>query len=306
MSLLKTALVAGVALAALTAQASAQFTERTIRVSNGVNAGPSGRQRPRQDEPMRRREVRRQDEAAGLLGRRARRRPPGHAGPALRHPGDGDHLLVAARRHPARSRRLRPALPVRQREGGRRRARRPVRQVHRRQAAGGRPRQPRLLGERLPQPHQLAQAGPEGGGLLRREGPGDAEQHLPRHLQDGRRQRRADGVRRGLHGARDQGDRRTGEPLRDHRHLEVLRGPEIPVDHATTPTRRSWSSTRSSSGTSSPRTSRRPCRIAPPSAATSSARSRASCRRSRSRTSRRPACRSTSCRPPSRPGCARR
>ncbi|HEX2510633.1 MAG TPA: TRAP transporter substrate-binding protein [Microvirga sp.] len=38
MSLLKTALVAGVALAALTAQASAQFTERTIRVSNGVNA----------------------------------------------------------------------------------------------------------------------------------------------------------------------------------------------------------------------------------------------------------------------------
>src|SRR5688500_15349656 len=38
MSLLKTALVAGAALAALTAQASAQFTERTIRVSNGVNA----------------------------------------------------------------------------------------------------------------------------------------------------------------------------------------------------------------------------------------------------------------------------
>jgi len=38
MSLMKTALAAGVALVALTASASAQFTERTIRVSNGVNA----------------------------------------------------------------------------------------------------------------------------------------------------------------------------------------------------------------------------------------------------------------------------
>jgi tripartite ATP-independent transporter DctP family solute receptor len=38
MSLKKTALAAGVALVALTASASAQFTERTIRVSNGVNA----------------------------------------------------------------------------------------------------------------------------------------------------------------------------------------------------------------------------------------------------------------------------
>jgi tripartite ATP-independent transporter DctP family solute receptor len=38
MPLMKTALAAGVALAALTASASAQFTERTIRVSNGVNA----------------------------------------------------------------------------------------------------------------------------------------------------------------------------------------------------------------------------------------------------------------------------
>jgi len=38
MSLIKTALAAGVALVALTASASAQFTERTIRVSNGVNA----------------------------------------------------------------------------------------------------------------------------------------------------------------------------------------------------------------------------------------------------------------------------
>ncbi|HEX2137320.1 MAG TPA: TRAP transporter substrate-binding protein [Microvirga sp.] len=37
MSLMKTALAAGVALVALTAAASAQFTERTIRVSNGVN-----------------------------------------------------------------------------------------------------------------------------------------------------------------------------------------------------------------------------------------------------------------------------
>jgi len=38
MSLMKTALAAGVALVALTASASAQFAERTIRVSNGVNA----------------------------------------------------------------------------------------------------------------------------------------------------------------------------------------------------------------------------------------------------------------------------
>jgi tripartite ATP-independent transporter DctP family solute receptor len=38
MSITKTLLAAGVALAALTATASAQFTERTIRVSNGVNA----------------------------------------------------------------------------------------------------------------------------------------------------------------------------------------------------------------------------------------------------------------------------
>jgi tripartite ATP-independent transporter DctP family solute receptor len=38
MSLMKTALAAGVALMALTASASAQFTERTIRVSNGINA----------------------------------------------------------------------------------------------------------------------------------------------------------------------------------------------------------------------------------------------------------------------------
>jgi tripartite ATP-independent transporter DctP family solute receptor len=38
MSLMKTVLAAGVALAALSGAASAQFTERTIRVSNGVNA----------------------------------------------------------------------------------------------------------------------------------------------------------------------------------------------------------------------------------------------------------------------------
>ena len=38
MSLIKTVLAAGVALAALASAASAQFTERTIRVSNGVNA----------------------------------------------------------------------------------------------------------------------------------------------------------------------------------------------------------------------------------------------------------------------------
>jgi tripartite ATP-independent transporter DctP family solute receptor len=38
MSAIKTLLAAGVALAALTATASAEFTERTIRVSNGVNA----------------------------------------------------------------------------------------------------------------------------------------------------------------------------------------------------------------------------------------------------------------------------
>ena len=47
-----------------------------------------------------------------------------------------------------------------------------------------------------------------------------------------RRERRADGVPGSVPGAGDQGDRRPGEPVRDHRHLEVLRGAEVPVGDA--------------------------------------------------------------------------
>jgi TRAP-type C4-dicarboxylate transport system substrate-binding protein len=75
------------------------------------------------------------------------------------------------------------------------------------------------------------QAGGQGRGLRRHQGAGDAEQHLPGHLQDAGHQRRADGLRRGLHRAGDQDHRRPGKSLRDHRDLEVQRGAEVPVGH---------------------------------------------------------------------------
>jgi hypothetical protein len=146
---------------------------------------------------------------------------------------------------------------------GRCHARRRVRHDDVREDGGLGPGQPRLVGERLPQPDELGPAGHEAGGLRGHARPRDAEQHLPRHLPDAGHQRHADGLRRGVHRARDQGDRRAGKPLRHHRHLEVLRGAGATCRTRSTPTRRSWCCSRSRSSTPIRRKSSRSCATAP-------------------------------------------
>ena len=94
-----------------------------------------------------------------------------------------------------------------------------------------RPGEPGLLGERFPQPDQQQAAGRQGRGLRRRQAARDAEQHLPGHLQDAGHQRRADGLPRSVHCAGNQDHRRPGKPLRDHRDLQVQRSAEVPVGH---------------------------------------------------------------------------
>ena len=82
-------LAAGVAAALLSLPAAAQFTERTIRLSNGVNQEhPVGNGVAKMNACV--------GEKSGgkmkiqcVLGRRARRRPAGDAVAALGHAGDG-------------------------------------------------------------------------------------------------------------------------------------------------------------------------------------------------------------------------
>jgi hypothetical protein len=105
MHTMKTVLL-GAALALTTVlPAEAQFAERTIRVSNGVN----------EEHPVGNGVAKMRACLADRSG--GRMKLQGFWG-ALRHPGDGRHLDLAAGRHSAGPRRLRPALPVRQREGG--------------------------------------------------------------------------------------------------------------------------------------------------------------------------------------------
>ena len=174
-------------------------------------------------------EERRQDEDPALLGRRARQRP---------------HRPRRACA-PARSRWCSPR-PRRWRASCRRWAsstcrscsttrRRPTRCSTARSATGSPPScRPSALvnlawwenGFR----HTTNSQAPDhqGRGLRRREDARDAEQHLHRHLQDAGQQRGADGVLRGLFGARDQDGGRPGEPVQQHREHEVLRGAEVP------------------------------------------------------------------------------
>jgi TRAP-type transport system large permease protein len=150
------------------------------------------------------------------------------------------------------------------------------------------PGEPGLVGKRLPQPDELGP--PHHPKLEDFEGPArprDAEQHLPRHVPDTGHERHADGLWRGVHRAGNQGDRRAGK---------TRSSPSTPRSSTrcrntsrtrSTPTRRSWCCSRSRSSTPTRRKSSRSCATARSSAGTSSGPSAASCRTSRSRTSRR-------------------
>jgi hypothetical protein len=201
--------------------AFAQFAERTIKFTNGVNEDhPVGVGVKRMQEVLNARTGGKMKISA-FWGGSAGRRPASYPGVARRYPGDGLHLQFAAGGHRQGTGCLRPAVPVRQRKGGRRGARWPGRRLFQQEARGGRPRQPRVLGERVSQPHQQQAPGHQGRGVRRHPGARDAEQHLPGHIQDPGHERGADGLRRGIHGARDQDHRRPGKPLRDHRDFQV-------------------------------------------------------------------------------------
>ena len=100
-------------------------------------------------------------------------------------------------------------------------------------------RRPRVLGARLPQHHQQPAPDHQGRGHRRPEAARDPQRHQRRLGEGARRQPDADGLPRGLHRARAEGDRRPGEPGHGDQRQQVLRSAEERRCSPTTSTTRS-------------------------------------------------------------------